>query len=89
MPEEPPPKTLAWLTWHAERTVDQLDLTPQERAFAVDKGGKIIDFAVRGFWKKHEAEGIRHVTPAAACAYALAWLEHWARDCTSDEAGTK
>jgi hypothetical protein len=78
--EEPPPNTLAWSNWHAERTIRSLDLTPEELAFALDKGAKIVDFAVRGFWKKHERLGVRHVATAAACAYALAWLEQWAKN---------
>lgn len=83
---EPPKKTLAWLSWYSESVIGQLDLTPEERDFAIDKGGKIADFAMRGFWKKHESEGIRRITPAAACAYAMAFLEHWAKDCESEKA---
>lgn len=84
---EPPPQTLAWLTWHARRTINKLDLATEEKVFAIDKGGKVIDFAMKGFWAKHKRHGIRHVAPAAACAYALAWLEQWAKDCETAEEG--
>jgi hypothetical protein len=72
----------------AERRIAPLDLTSAERAFAIDKGGKIVDFAVRGFWKQHEQFGVRHVTTAAACAYALAWLEEWANCCEAGDDAT-